>query len=152
MNTLARVTLGVSGLAAAALALLPALVAGLIALFDLSAHALLGTSGSLLGFAGSLVPGTGESSLPPYARIDVHPWLAALVSLARGAPPVAMVVLAVRPGPKGLLIAAAGLALVTDGLAGGIAAAPGAIALLAIKGGGSAPRPRWGRGPQTPLH
>ena len=87
-----------SGLAAAALALLPALVAGLIALFDLSAHALLGTSGSLLGFAGSLLPVGGDGgALPPYARIDVHPWLAALASLARGVPPVAMVGAALRP-------------------------------------------------------
>lgn len=142
VSALARVVLGVSGLAAAALALLPALVAGLIALFDLTAHAVLGTSGSLLGFAGALVPGAGAGGLPPYAQIDVHPWLAALVSLARGAPPVCMVALAARPGPRGLVILAAGLSLVTDGLAGAIVAAPGALAALAMEGGGSAPRPR----------
>lgn len=140
-NALARVVLGASGLAAAALALLPALVAGLIALFDLSAHAVLGTSGSLLGFAGSLVPG-GGGGLPPYARIDVHPWLATSVSLARGVPPMCMVVLAARPGPRGVLILAAGLALVTDGLGGAIAAAPGVLAALVKEDGGSAPRPR----------
>ena len=134
MNTLARVTLGVSGLAAAALALLPALVAGLIALFDLSAHALLGTSGSLLGFADSLVPVGGGGALPPYARIDIDPWRAAFVSLARGVPPVAMVVAALRPAPfergagRAALGAAVVLALVSDGVAGAVAAAPGLLA------------------------
>ncbi len=138
MNRLARVVLGVSGLAAAALALLPALVAGLIALFDLSAHALLGTSGSLLGFAGSLVPVGGPGRLPPYARIDIHPGIAALESLARGVPPAAMVGAALCPAPfgRGAGRAALGvvvvLALVSDGVAGAVAAAPGLLAAAFI--------------------
>ena len=134
-NGLARTVLGLSGLAAAVPALLPAAVAGLIVLFDVSARALLGTSGSLLSIAGALLPGTG--SLPPYARIGIDPERVALLSLAHGLPPLCMVALACRPHRTAALLAAVA-AVLTGDTPGAIAAAPGVVAALAMTRGGPA--------------
>ena len=126
---LARAALLASGLAAAVPALLPALLVGLIALFDVSARALLGTSGSLLGVAGALLPGSG--TLPRAARIGIDPAWVAGVSLARFIPPACMVAVASRPRRTAALVAALA-ALGSDGTLGAVAAAPGAGAALAL--------------------
>lgn len=150
-TTLARAVLAASALASASLALLPAAVALLIALFDAAAHGLLATSGALLGLAGAVVPGGGDGSLPPYARVAIDPASTMGAALLRGVGPCAMAVAALRPGllaargGRAALVAATIAALATDGCAGLLAAAPGAVAAAVLvrscsrRGAGSDP-------------
>ncbi len=89
----ARVVLAVSGGLASFVTLLPAMIAGLIALFDVSAHGLLGMSGTLLNLA-SPFPGSG-GGLASYQGVTVDLPRAALASVLRGLPPLGMVGLAI---------------------------------------------------------
>ena len=91
MNRVARLILGVSGAVSAFITLLPAAIAALIALFDVSAHGLLGMSGTLLGLAS---PFGGGNGLAPYSGVRIDLPRAALASLAGGLPPIGMIVLA----------------------------------------------------------
>ncbi len=94
--SLARAVLAASGAVAAFIALLPAAIAGLIALFDVSAHGLLGMSGTLLGLADPF--GAGGGGLAAYRGVEVDLPRAALLSLLRGIPPIGMIALALtRP-------------------------------------------------------
>ena len=97
---LARLLLAASGLLAAFVALMPAAIAGLIALFDVSAHGLLGMSGTLLGLAAPF--GGDGGGLPVYHGVTSDLPRAAVLSILRGVPPIGMIVLAMgRTGLNG---------------------------------------------------
>ncbi len=124
----ARAVLAASGVVAAFVALLPATLAILIALFDVSAHGLLGMSGTLLGLATPFGSGDG---LATFRGVSIDLPRAILVSALRGLPPIGMIVLAARPGTRTrwtLASVCGSLAVLTAGWA----AAPGLVAGLGL--------------------
>ncbi len=138
MNRLARLILGASGAVSAFVTLLPAAIAGLIALFDVSAHGLLGMSGTLLGLASPF--SGGGHGLAPYSGVRIDLPRAALISLAGGLPPIGMIVLAAAHRTRWLAATLCGAAgIVTAGWP----ALPGCFVAAVMVGKVGAP-------PQTP--
>jgi hypothetical protein len=137
---LRRWVLAASGGVASFVTLLPAVIAGLILLFDVSAHGLLGMSGTLLDLATPFGgAGGGGGGLPSYHGVAVDLPRAIGISMLRGLPPVAMIVLAVvrpRRSPRRHWIAAT-VAAVLACLTAGWPALPGLVsaAMLAAAGG-----------------
>ena len=137
MIFVARTVMGLSGALLAALALLPPLVAGLILLFDAVAHALFGASNAMLDAAGtSDLPGR---ELLRYQGIAIPPALVVLLTAARGLPPLAMLLVALRPALlRGLarrivfdvLVV---LAWIGQGIPGMVLLLPGVLAALALQ-------------------
>ncbi len=129
-----RLIVTASGAVAAAVALLPATIALLIVLLDLSAQALLGLSGGLLELARPLFPVPGGGTLAAYQRVAVDMPGIAAASLARALPPIVMAALAQRGSPPGPLAACvfAVIATVSDGVWGAAASLPGLAASLAL--------------------
>ncbi len=128
----ARVVLGASGIVAAFVALLPAAIAMLIALFDVSAHGLLGMSGTLVGLAAPF--GGGRGALATYRGVEIDLPRAASLSFLRGLPPIGMIVFAIagngaRPRTRWTwATACSGLACATAGWP----AAPGCLAGVSL--------------------
>lgn len=121
---------GTSGLAGAALALVPAVVALLVGVLDIGVHAVLGLVGALLDVAGWWLPGDGHGP-PPYQAVPLAPLAIVGGSTLRAVGPLLMVLVAWRR-PRRTRLAALGSAIIAlAGVAGwpqALALAPGVLA------------------------
>ena len=139
MTYVARAVLGLSSALAAAIALLPPLVAGLILLFDLVAHALFGVSNAMLGMPGAMFPVAAGGDVLPWTGIALSPAATALVSAIKGLPPLCMLAVALRPallrgvGRKIVFDVLVVFALIGLGFPALILLLPGALAAILLQ-------------------
>ena len=139
MTYVARAVLGLSSALTAALALLPPLVAGLILLFDLVAHALFGVSNAMLGVPGAVLPVAPGGDVLPWTGIALSPAATALVSAAEGIPPLCLFAVALRPellrgtGRKVVFNVLVVLSLVAVGFPAVVLLLPGALAAIVLQ-------------------